>query len=163
MVDLVSVSDKDDIMLGEMDRQIAKKKKLWRRVSLIAIKNSKNQILMQQRSHLVDRPMAWNLSAEGHVKFGETYAQAARRELKEEVKSSAKLIEIASFRSFKVRCHYHLFLGKSDGPFRKNKEVHQLVFMGIKEAAKAVKGNKENMSIGCFIALTRYGNLIKNG
>lgn len=61
------------------------KKGMIRRASRIYVFNESGQLLVQQRSKNVLEPLMLDQSAAGHVDEGETYEQAAYRELKEEL------------------------------------------------------------------------------
>ena len=61
------------------------KKGLIRRASRVYVFNENGQLLVQQRSERVLKPLMFDQSAAGHVDAGETYEQAAYRELKEEL------------------------------------------------------------------------------
>jgi 16S rRNA (adenine1518-N6/adenine1519-N6)-dimethyltransferase len=56
-----------------------------RRASRVYVFNESGQILVQQRSKNVLKPLMLDQSAAGHVDIGETYEQAAYRELQEEL------------------------------------------------------------------------------
>jgi 16S rRNA (adenine1518-N6/adenine1519-N6)-dimethyltransferase len=56
--------------------------------------NSRGELLLQRRSMWKDRnPGRWDSSAAGHLDSGETYAEAARRELREELGVEAPPLE----------------------------------------------------------------------
>jgi isopentenyl-diphosphate Delta-isomerase len=56
------------------------------RVIRIYLYNSKAELLIQKRaSHIRSNPGKWTESVAGHVDIGETYRQAAGREMKEEL------------------------------------------------------------------------------
>lgn len=79
--------DKDDVVLGSITRQKAHMSPdfIHRSVQILLF-NEKNQILLQKRSKNKDLyPNYWTISASGHVTFGDTYEQAAHRELREEI------------------------------------------------------------------------------
>lgn len=58
----------------------------WHRVAAIWIVNDKHQILCQLRSRKKDKdPGVWQANFGGHLKAGQTYAENAVEELKEEI------------------------------------------------------------------------------
>ena len=84
--------DEDDQVIGSVTRKIAHsdRSKIHRAVDIL-VKNS-NKILLQKRSSQKDTfPGFWTISAGGHVSYGETYEQAAQRELKEELGVDSEL------------------------------------------------------------------------
>lgn len=79
MDNVVLVDEKDNI-LGEVSRKEAHQKGLPHRVSVIYLFNDKGEILVQHRADgRLDH------SSAGHVDPGESYLQAAQRELAEEL------------------------------------------------------------------------------
>ena len=87
------VVDKDDNILGYRTRyDCHHNNKLIHRAIAIVIFNSKGELLMQKRSKSKDtNPGFFSMSAAGHVGKGETYLEAARRELFEELGIKTKL------------------------------------------------------------------------
>ncbi len=64
----------------------AHEKGLWHRSVHIWILNSKNELLVQKRSPLMDNhPNEWDISAAGHVSAGEDNITSALRETEEEL------------------------------------------------------------------------------
>jgi isopentenyl-diphosphate delta-isomerase len=83
--------DEDDMILGTVDRDEAHAKGIWHRLAVILVVNDRGQVLLQQRqSGKLDH------SAAGHVAVGESYEDAARRELLEELGLSIPLIDLGS-------------------------------------------------------------------
>lgn len=91
----VIVVDKQNNVMGSKWRDELTDDDCWRMVS-IWVENSKEQVLLQQRS--LDKklsPGAWTVAAEGTVGVGEDLLSAAKRELEEEVGiSNVKLAPI---------------------------------------------------------------------
>lgn len=81
----VTVVDEDDNEIGTEYMMDAIKKGMIRRAARVYVFNESGQILVQQRSKNVLKPLLLDQSAAGHVDAGETYEQAAYRELQEEL------------------------------------------------------------------------------
>jgi len=81
----VIVVDENDNEIGTEYMMDAIKKKMIRRASRVYVFNEAGQLLVQQRSKNVLKPLMLDQSAAGHVDIGETYEQAAYRELREEL------------------------------------------------------------------------------
>lgn len=77
----IDIVDKNDNVIGECSVKEAHEKKLLHRVSVVYLINDKKEILVQER--MDDGRL--DHSAAGHVDKGETYIDAAKRELKEEL------------------------------------------------------------------------------
>lgn len=80
MSNVIWVDDKDNV-LGEITRQRAHQEGLLHRVAVIYVVNEKGEILVNERAdggHL-------DHSSAGHVDVGESYLEAAKRELEEEL------------------------------------------------------------------------------
>ena len=85
MPKLVFVDDKNRVV-GAGAWQEALEKDFKLRVSRIYIFNDKGELFVQRRSvHVRFSPGLWDQSVSGHVDEGETYLQAAHRELQEEL------------------------------------------------------------------------------
>lgn len=77
---VIWVDEKDNI-LGEISREKAHREGLLHRISVIYLINNKGEILINERAkdeHL-------DHSSAGHVDVGESYLEAAKRELEEEL------------------------------------------------------------------------------
>lgn len=97
----VVVADENDNVIGAEFMMDAISKGMIRRAARIYVFNESGQLLIQQRSKNVLKPLLLDQSAAGHVDEGETYLEAAKRELFEELGLDGyELIEIAiSFRT----------------------------------------------------------------
>lgn len=97
----VIVVDENDNEIGTEYMMDAIKKGMIRRASRVYVFNESGQLLVQQRSKNVLKPLMLDQSAAGHVDIGETYEQAAYRELLEELGLNNVALELieTSFRT----------------------------------------------------------------
>ncbi len=86
MEDLLYVIDRDDNVLGKDSRQSIHKTERWHRGIHILLLSPEGRLLLTVRSKTKDKfPNTYDLSVSGHVDYGETYEQTARREAEEEL------------------------------------------------------------------------------
>jgi isopentenyl-diphosphate Delta-isomerase len=81
----IVVVDEQDRVIGTEYMRIAIQKSFIRRAARIYVFNESGELLVQQRSKNVMKPLLLDQSAAGHVDEGETYEEAAKRELFEEL------------------------------------------------------------------------------
>ena len=90
----VVIVDKNDNVVGSEDKETAFKNGLIRRIVRIFVFNSKGEMYLQRRSaSMTTYPDTWDQSAGGHVDEGETYDEAAMRELREELGISTSTLD----------------------------------------------------------------------
>lgn len=86
MEEHIDIVDDNGKILKSVPRSYIYQNKPLHRTVHILIKDTKGNILLQKRSAEKDfAPLWWSSSAGGHIKAGETYEQAAARELEEEL------------------------------------------------------------------------------
>lgn len=84
--DLLPVVDECDKLIGVMTRRQVHLERLRHRAVEIGVVDFQGRVWLQKRSRAKDAyPGFWDLSATGHVDPGESYDEAARRELREEL------------------------------------------------------------------------------
>lgn len=85
--ELIDVLDENGVKTGQiLSRGEIHKKGLWHRAIVVAIINSKNEILLQQRSANKEKNAnMWDISVAGHISTGQDSLSAAAREINEEV------------------------------------------------------------------------------
>jgi len=84
--EIYAVVDADDKIIGKATRKEIHEKGLWHRSVHVFIMNTSGALFLQKRSLKKDLyPGCWDSSAAGHVDWGESYQQAAKRELQEEL------------------------------------------------------------------------------
>ncbi|MEO0793587.1 MAG: NUDIX domain-containing protein [Verrucomicrobiota bacterium] len=84
--ELFDVVDENDQVIDQATRGFVHAQGLRHRAVHILVYNSDGQLYLQKRSMNKDQmPGAWTTSASGHVDAGESYDEAAKRELEEEL------------------------------------------------------------------------------
>ncbi len=82
----IQIVDKKNNPVGQATKQEAWRNGLIHRIVRISILDETGRLLVQKRSNKKELfPGRWDNSAAGHVDAGETYEQAALRELEEEL------------------------------------------------------------------------------
>ena len=123
------VNDQDEV-IGQAAREDVYKDFLNHRIVHVIIKNKKGQIALQLRNRNLKKfPLHWCVAGSGHVQAGETYAQAAQRELQEEtgIKDQVQ------------------FVGKDVFVFKAEKPIKK--FITVKYASLSHKKNKMQLSM----------------
>ena len=119
--ELFDVVDENDRVLRAEPREIVHVNNLTHRAAHMLLFNSGGELLLQKRSIWKDRnPGRWDSSAAGHVDSGETYLEAARRELGEELGIEAPALErIGKLTPCEKTGQefIEVFRGVHDGPF----------------------------------------------
>ncbi|OGE32129.1 hypothetical protein A2631_01515 [Candidatus Daviesbacteria bacterium RIFCSPHIGHO2_01_FULL_44_29] len=88
------VNEKNKVISRATRKEVYAKGLLHRAVNVV-LKNSHGQIYLQQRSKDKQAfPLYWDISCSEHLKPGETYTEAAKRGLKEELGIEAKVKRI---------------------------------------------------------------------
>ncbi len=84
--ELLEIVDENNNVIGIEKRSVIHQRKLYHRSVQILLFNSKNELFIQQRALNKDiYPGLFGFSVGGHVDIGESYEQAALREIKEEL------------------------------------------------------------------------------
>lgn len=113
--------DEHDRVIGPKPRGYIHVNNLRHRAVHIELFNSRGELYLQRRSPWKDlNPSKWDSSAAGHVDAGESYAQAASRELGEELGVHTTLARIGALPCSKETSweFVEVFRGCHEGPFR---------------------------------------------
>lgn len=98
------------------------------------------ELLFQKRSKFVDRnPEKWDVSAGGHVNFGESFPAAAARELHEEIGAEVKpedlefIFTVLSVNGSNIYNHYFLYdwTGRVDDFHFNDQEVSEVKWVPL--------------------------------
>lgn len=124
------MDSEDNVLAYDSKERCHQGNGILHRAFSIFLFNSKNELLVQQRSAKKTLwPLYWSNSVCSHPVKGETYQQAARRRLKEEIGVEAPLVYL--FR-FQYRAHYNnigsekelcsVYIGRTDAVISANQD-----------------------------------------
>jgi isopentenyldiphosphate isomerase len=154
------VVNKEDHVIGKETREKCHNTKLIHRSVYIFLNNSKKGIFIQKRSMMKDLyPGYYTSSASGHVTFGETYDQAALRELEEELGIKAQLKRIGKFKCFSEMDNEisTVYLCNYDGDITINEdEISHGLFLNLKQIDEEIRHGKKKFPLGFKLALDVY-------
>jgi isopentenyldiphosphate isomerase len=85
MTEMLDVFDEDEKVIDTLSREFVIKHHLLRRGIWLIVKNSRNEILIHQRSATKSQnPLKWDMKISGYVQSGEEPGHACLREAEEE-------------------------------------------------------------------------------
>ena len=146
MQEVLDIVDDNNQVVGSAPYDDVYARRLNHRIVHVLIFNEKGEIFLQMRSAKKNFcPGHWVTSAGGHVQQGETYEQAAKRELEEELGLVAPLtlINESPYDHYKMRKFLQVFRAVSEGPFNLNlEEVAGGRWFSVADARDMVKKNQ---------------------
>lgn len=137
------VNEKDEIV-GRATKEEVAAQNLICRVCFIMLVNSRDELLLHQRSaNKKAYPLYWSGAAAGHLVSGEGYLEAAQREMMEEIGVEADLEFVGKFFSEDDREMVGVFLGYHDGPIEiEPLEVKQVDYFSLARLELEMPGMK---------------------
>lgn len=157
--EILDLIDEHDHIIGQAPRSEFIAKKLLHRSISVLVFNSQGEIFVHQRAF--DKPVypgCYDFFIGGSVKSGETYEDAAQRELKEEI--GAKKVKLQPLSKTRVRnpelnVLFQDFKCVYDGPIKlQKKEIIHGRFMSIAELKELLK--KEKFCTDCYKIFKKY-------
>ena len=118
--EIFDVVDESDLVIAQATRHEVHRRGLRHRAVHVLMFDRRGDLFLQKRSRWKDRhPGQWDSSAAGHVNAGDTYADTAPREVREELGIDAQPIEVASLAACESTGweFVRLFRAEHDGPF----------------------------------------------
>lgn len=161
MSEYLDIVNQDDTVIGRASRKEIYEKLLLHRIAHVLVFNDKNELALQLRSkNVIFAPLTWTTSAGGHVKSGESYEEAAKREYKEElgVESEIEFMakEFYNFVGQPPSKFFTIFKTKYNGEFNINKlVVNKVEFFTIEQIKKMVE-NGEKFHHELLFILEKY-------
>jgi len=160
------VVDKNDNVIGRASRSECHRRGLIHRSVYIIVLNDRGEIFLQKRSMNKDLyPGYYACSATGHVEYGESYEEAAKRELKEELGIETPLKEICKFKCFSEteREISALYICHHNGPFKLNsEEISDGEFLKIDQIKRALESGEKKFAYGSILALKEFFKYLEN-
>jgi isopentenyl-diphosphate delta-isomerase len=124
----------------------------------------RGEVYLQKRaSNLLFYPGRWSASVTGHVSSGETYLQAAKREVKEELGIDCELTERGKFMTPKWKLGNRtewefitIFEGSSSSEIRLSDETEEGKFVSQQEFKQLVESKPEIFTPDTLLALKYF-------
>jgi isopentenyldiphosphate isomerase len=118
--EVVEIVDRDNRIVGAVQRSRMRREALPHRASYILVFNSRDELFLQKRTAIKDiYPGYWDVAAGGVVLAGESYEDSADRELAEELGVTAPLVHLFDhyYEDQINRVWGRIFRCTHDGPF----------------------------------------------
>lgn len=163
MTETLDIVDDKDEVIGTASREECHKEKIRHRAVQVLITNEEGDFYIQKRSKTKDIfPGLYEGGITGHVLSGETYIQAAIRELKEELGIEANESDLQEISNFKILFENEHELVKSflleyDGQIKIDpEETESGEFMPPEELRQKIKKTEKEFTPIFLIGLDKY-------
>jgi isopentenyldiphosphate isomerase len=143
---LTQVTDDDSAVIGPIARKLCHgNPALIHRSVHVLVVSTTGALLLQKRSMRKDtQPGKWDTSVGGHVGFGQSYEEAARREAEEELGITLEALDFlysSRIRNAVESENIKTFLHLSNGPFvHQAEEIDEIRFWRRREIERALGG-----------------------
>ena len=138
--EIFDVVDINDQVIGQAARAEVHAQGLLHRAANIFVFNSRGELLLQKRTATKDEfPCCYTSSASGHLSAGETYDEAAPREMEEELGLRSPLEYLAKFAGNSENANEHTVLYRTitdDEPVLDPEEIESAAFYPLSEIAE---------------------------
>jgi len=162
MSELIDLVDENNVAIGTTDVDMAHKQKQIHRVVGILLFDEDNNLCLQDENdyHKLD------LSVGGHVRQGESYDEAAQREMQEELGVKTPLTHITTFlpANAKLGHFWAIYEGQLpyDWVFSPTDEIKSVSKMSLRDVSEKLKTSPEIFTHGFLNVFMEY-NRIRSG
>lgn len=162
--EVVLINSKDEV-LGSMKKMEAHENGLLHRAFSVFLFNDKGEMLLQQRAATkYHSPNQWTNAVCSHPRMNETYEEAAKRRMEEELGID---VEIEKKFHFLYKAEVgdqlweheldHVFTGNYEGDFKLNpEEVAEVRYISMEDLENEMKVNPEHFTEWFKIILKEY-------
>ena len=159
------VVDDDDRVIGRKLGKECVREGLLHRAIAVLLFDERGALYIQKRADWMGwYPGHWTPSVMGHVRSGETYGEAATRELSEELGVSCRLRQIAKVKTpdwpygeLVEREYLAVFEGRTKSPrIKLSEETKEGKFVDLDEFARMAKEEPERLTPDTLLVLDVY-------
>ena len=158
--EILEIVDENNNVIGTETRKKIHEVMLMHRAVHILVVNSKEEILLQQRSEKKDTyPGYYTTSACGHLDVGEDYLTAAKRELQEELGFEGELKKALSVAGQETtnKEFVETFLFKTDEePVFPKEEISKIKYFPIKDLEELIASDSIKLTPMAKLILKRF-------
>jgi isopentenyl-diphosphate Delta-isomerase len=163
------VNEKDEV-IGKDLKSHKRAKGFISRVAAVYLCDSRGKYLMCKRAaQKEDAPGLWDLAVCGNVESGESYEEAAKRELEEELEINCELKllgkyyeEVEATRGGILKVWCGVFFGITDGLPKLNHELEECRKMSISQIEAELKSDPAKFCHGFQIDFKQVKDKLKN-
>lgn len=159
MPESIDLVDEQNNVIGITDVKTAHDQRQLHRVIGVFLFDKWGNLYLQNEN----KYHKYDLSVGGHVQQGETFDEAAQREMQEELGIQVPLIHISTFLPTNTKLGHFWTLYQGELPanwnFSPTEEVASVIKMDMREILKKVKLSPELFTHGFINALTEFNRL----
>ncbi|MFT7144126.1 MAG: isopentenyldiphosphate isomerase [Alphaproteobacteria bacterium] len=161
---LLDVVNEHDEVIGQAARSEIKDEGWMCRIIQVFVINDEGKVLTQWRSYRKSSgPRLFDSSVGGHVDAGESYDEAAHREMQEELGIQGELLKIGKVYDDEVSKHGTLYTIKHNGPFSNwETEADKLEWFDLEELELLTRRLPFLFTGGLKSSIKKYKKFIKN-
>lgn len=152
--EIVDIVDRKNNIIGSADVATAHDKKLMHRVVGVFVFDVNGNLYLQKGN----KYRKLDLSVGGHVQKGETYKDAAQREMLEELGLATPLNHVSTFlpRHARLNHYWGIFTATApqDWEFKETEEVSSLEKIGLAEVKKMIQMEPDLFTHGFINTMT---------